>query len=732
MAADAIVPGAVLAGRYRVNRRLGSGGMGEVWAAEDAELGMPVAIKVVPPILARNVRAVGDLRREAQIAIRLSHPNICRLHTFHSDGALKFLVMEHLSGRTLEDLLACRADRRMTWEELKPIAEQVAAALDYAHSLDPPVLHRDIKPANIMLCPSGSTWTGAEQGAAPKGRLHAILLDFGIAREMRSSLTRVTGRDDTSGTMPYMSPEQFRGQRCDARSDVYSLCTVLYEALAGEPFVDVSGSISWQVQEKLFQPIVGVPEEANRLLAAGLAKDAARRPARLNFGAAGAAAPAAQEAVAARPAAAPVAPVAPVPAPALSPAAAMPACGPPAMPPLAAPASGWSVSPIVDDRLRPFSALLLAFLMTIGWVVIGAAAGGVLAGTKFHPGLLGLLMATTYGAVAASLIRMLAGNMHWRGLLLLLPWYLHWAYFMALTPAVYAVCREAGIEYPYSAGVAEAGGAAVAAIAMGLLTGVSQRAMSIGAVIANVLGWVLVTQAGWWATYGLGEFMRGEGAEREGVIMATYAVRHLILGAGLGLTIGAGVKLARAKACAKMGLAGVESGWGAAMVVFLMLGLAGAGVIAGGVVLLAGHARETARSQLLTQRIRQFSTAATAFAMHGKGVMPSADGFPAMLAGEYHGNMEADRHVGGRSIVMNRALSWQSLSALPNTNMTVVFFEAPAGHSPGGGMEALPAQPLSPAGYVIGFADGSVRHVPKAEAGHLVWMPGAAFWPGKG
>jgi len=264
VSADALRPGSVLSGRYAVVERLGSGGMGEVWLAEDREMdGMPVAIKVVPPILARNAQSVEALRGEARIALRLAHANLCRLHTFESDGATKFLVMEHVEGRTLEQLLADRPARRMSWEELLPIARQIGRALDYAHGLSPPVLHRDIKPANIMLTPAG----------------RAVLMDFGIAREMRNSMTRVTGRQDTSGTLPYMSPEQFRGDPLDGRGDLYSLCAVLYEALAGRPLVDPGGSIAWQIQEKPFQPLVGAGEEANCVLAAGLAKDPARRPA---------------------------------------------------------------------------------------------------------------------------------------------------------------------------------------------------------------------------------------------------------------------------------------------------------------------------------------------------------------------------------------------------------------------------------------------------------------------
>jgi serine/threonine protein kinase len=264
VSAEAIVPDKLLAGRYRIIEQVGSGGMGEVYKATDTEMnGMVVAIKVLPPMLARNQRSIDDLKREAAIALKLAHGNICRLHHFESDHNTKFLVMEFLGGKTLEQILSDRSDHKMTWDEVKPIATQIASALAYAHSLKPPVLHRDIKPSNIMVSKDGT----------------AKLLDFGIAREMRDCLTRITGREDTSGTLPYMSPEQFRGQRADGRSDIYSFCTVLYETLAGMPFVSPGGSLAWQVQDKMFEPISYAPEEANKLLAAGLAKKPDDRPA---------------------------------------------------------------------------------------------------------------------------------------------------------------------------------------------------------------------------------------------------------------------------------------------------------------------------------------------------------------------------------------------------------------------------------------------------------------------
>ncbi len=269
--ADYVRPGKVLAGQYRIigDGPLGRGGMGEVWKAEDAELGTVVAIKVLPEALARDPAAVENLRREALIGCQLTHAHICRLFGLRSEGALKFIVMEYVDGKTLAEVLAARPDHRMAWEDLQPIARQVAAALDYAHAASYTdaagrkvrgVLHRDLKPANIMVTAEGA----------------AKLMDFGIAREIHSTMTRLTGR--RSLTPLYASPEQFRGEAMSAASDVYSFASVLYECLAGRPLVSPDGDVEYQVLRKPFEPLPGQADAVNRGLALALSKDAADRP----------------------------------------------------------------------------------------------------------------------------------------------------------------------------------------------------------------------------------------------------------------------------------------------------------------------------------------------------------------------------------------------------------------------------------------------------------------------
>jgi len=258
---DAIRPEKVLAGRYRIIKQLGSGGMGEVYLASDAEMNdMSVAIKVLPPVLARNKRSIEALKREAAVSLRLSHANICRLHSFNSDGEIKFLVMEYIEGQTLEEMLDARDDRKLPLEELLPIVGGIADALDYAHGRDPAILHRDIKPSNIMI---------SEDGAAK-------LLDFGIARELKDSMTRVTGKE-TAGTLLYMSPEQFSGDAPSPAGDIYALGATIYECLSGQPPFH-RGAIGHQLLNTQPPELPGQPPHVNAALQKALAKLPAARP----------------------------------------------------------------------------------------------------------------------------------------------------------------------------------------------------------------------------------------------------------------------------------------------------------------------------------------------------------------------------------------------------------------------------------------------------------------------
>ena len=255
-------PGDLLGGRYELTQILGSGGMGVVWLAYDQRLdGRAVAIKVLPAALSTDKRAVTRLKAEATRNLDLTHPHIVRLYTFDQDPArqeVAFLVMQYIEGKTLNDLLADHPEG-LPFYQLRPWFEQIAGAIDFAHGKG--ILHRDIKPSNIIIEERTST---------------AYLMDFGIAREARDSMTRVTGLRDSSGTLPYMSPQQIRGKN-EKSNDIYSFAATLYEALSGNPPFH-TGDIAYQIREVEAEDIAHVSRSLNLKLRHGLAKESSGRP----------------------------------------------------------------------------------------------------------------------------------------------------------------------------------------------------------------------------------------------------------------------------------------------------------------------------------------------------------------------------------------------------------------------------------------------------------------------
>jgi eukaryotic-like serine/threonine-protein kinase len=219
-----LVPGDLLSERFRITRFLASGGMGEVYEAEDLELHERVALKTIRSELLRDPRALERFKREVHLAKKVTHANVCRIFDLFrqpsgsSDGFL-FVVMELLEGETLAERL--RREPRLRASDALPIALQMAAGLGAAHDVG--VLHRDFKPGNALLVPS------------PKG-IRAVTTDFGLALRSGSDSSvsgNVTGTGESLGTPAYMSPEQVEGRELTPASDVYSLGLVLYEMVTG-------------------------------------------------------------------------------------------------------------------------------------------------------------------------------------------------------------------------------------------------------------------------------------------------------------------------------------------------------------------------------------------------------------------------------------------------------------------------------------------------------------------
>jgi len=257
---------------YRILNRLGGGGMGVIYEAEDTRLHRLVALKFIPENLAGDQKSVDRFELEARAASQLAHPNICTVHAIEDNNGHPFIVMEKLEGESLKQRLH---EKPLELDELLDIAVQVASALEASHTKG--VIHRDIKPGNIFLTKDG----------------HVKVLDFGLAKLVRRQA--LASEDDTPlensltavgvvpGTAVYMSPEQARNEELDARSDLFSFGVVLYEMAAGrKPFhgTNVVTTLDAVLHNKPESPLAAnpkLPPELIAIIGKAMEKDRRRR-----------------------------------------------------------------------------------------------------------------------------------------------------------------------------------------------------------------------------------------------------------------------------------------------------------------------------------------------------------------------------------------------------------------------------------------------------------------------
>ena len=251
-----------LDGRYSIEGLVGVGGMANVYRGTDLKTGNPIAVKVLKEEFLDNEELVRRFKNESKAISILDHPNIVKVYDVSVTDKLQYIVMEYVDGITLKEYLRQRGGA-LTWKEAVYFASQVLSALQHAHAKG--IIHRDVKPQNIMLLANGSI----------------KMMDFGIARFSRAQSQTVS--DKAIGSVHYISPEQAKGERTDARTDIYSVGVMLYEMLSGKLPFDGDGAVSiaiMQISDKarpLAEVAPDVPEGIRQITEKAMEKDPAKR-----------------------------------------------------------------------------------------------------------------------------------------------------------------------------------------------------------------------------------------------------------------------------------------------------------------------------------------------------------------------------------------------------------------------------------------------------------------------
>ena len=258
--------GDTIMSRYQILAKLGQGGMGVVYKCLDKTSGIEVALKALPPELSHNTIEMNDIKDNFQMVTILSHKNIASIKQLEMDPASGnyYVIMEYCPGEDLYSWLKQKLrEGALTPDLVIPIIRQVADALDYAHN-DCRIIHRDIKPANVMIDANGKI----------------KVLDFGLAAQIHTSMTRVSmAYHGTSGTGPYMAPEQWRGKKQNAAADQYALAVMAYQLLSGElPFESPDPAVLQQViLTQTADEIPGIPKYMNNAILRAMSKNPEER-----------------------------------------------------------------------------------------------------------------------------------------------------------------------------------------------------------------------------------------------------------------------------------------------------------------------------------------------------------------------------------------------------------------------------------------------------------------------